>query len=118
RVSRWIAENLRKEDGSTVTLTQLQLDAMVGFALTRPDGKPEDALEELLPVIRTGNWDSAASAIRSGSVAALEQPAPTTAVTVAPGAGRRTPRFSPEVDSAIVAAARRHGLDPDLMRRI
>lgn len=124
RVSQWIGSNMVGPDGQPISLTQLQHDALVGFALSRRGSKPEDALAELLPSIRTGNWESVASAIRAGGLFALEEGAPRTAPGAAPpttpptGRARPLPRFAPEVDSAIVAAAQRHGIDPDLMRRI
>lgn len=82
RISQWVGANVVGPDGQPIALTQLQHDALVGFALSRrggPGAKPEDALAELVPSIQTGNWESVASAIRAGSLTALEQPAPRTA---------------------------------------
>jgi hypothetical protein len=98
RVSRWISENFTGEDGQPLSLTQLQHDALVGFALSRrgrTGAAPEDALAELVPAIRTGHWESVAAAMRAGSLTEMEQPAPssststpgTPSVTPSPGTG-------------------------------
>lgn len=93
QLSQWITRNVVDAEGNPIVLTQLQHDALVGFALTRrgQGASPQDALAELLPSIQAGNWPSVASAIRAGSLTALEQPAPpSTPVrpppTTAPGA--------------------------------
>jgi hypothetical protein len=115
-VSRLIREGL--SDG--VSLTQAQHDALVSFGLARGT----DALQELMPSVNSsgpGRLSSLAQAMRTpGGLTAMEQPAPggQSPTTPPPGQSRPVPRFAPEVDSAIAAAAERHGVDPDLMRRI
>lgn len=90
RVSRWMGENLVNEDGTPIPLSQLQHDALAAYAMTRVRraegrGSPEDVLQELLPTLRTGNWESVASVIRSGDLSSMEQPA-STASPGTPGA--------------------------------
>jgi hypothetical protein len=81
RLSRWMSENLLGEDGTPIQLSQLQHDALAAYAMSRVHraggrGSPEDVIQELLPTLRTGNWESVASVIRAGDLAAMEQPAP------------------------------------------
>ena len=123
QLSRWMTENLVGDDGQPLRLTQLQHDALAAFALSRPRSpgeKPEDALSDLVPVIRSGDWESVASAIRAGSLTSLEQPAPGGAAPApgGPRVGGPVQRFAPDVDSAIASAAQAHGIDPDLLRRV
>lgn len=119
-ISRLIREGLTEG----VSLTQAQHDALVSFGLARG----ADALQELMPTVNSsgpGRLSSLAQAMRTpGGLRAMEEAGLTpgagqTPPTTPPsGPGRPVPRFAPEVDSAIAAAAERHGVDPDLMRRI
>ena len=95
RLSRWMGENLVGEDGQQIPLTQLQHDALAAYAMSRVKraggrGSPEDVIQELLPTLRTGNWESVASVIRAGDLNAMEQPAPGGA-TSAPGGRASAP---------------------------
>lgn len=106
-LSDWVTGNV------TVPLTQLQHDNLVVYGHVRG----RDSLQELLPLINTGDWNTVREAMR-GSLTAMEQPAEAPdGATPTTTPARRRPAGN-ETAEAIASGAAELGIRPDWLAGI